>query len=202
MDAHELIHRYLMGEATADEVAELDRLLASDPALRRKLIFEAGTDAGLREIALERVAAPVSAERKIISPIFRPVAWIAAAAAVVLLATLTWTQLSRPAVIATLVSGEDASWESSLPTAPGSELVAGYLKLNTGIATIQFKSGAKVVLEAPAHLVLETPMRGRLLAGSAVIDVPKSAIGFIIDAPGGYAVDHGTQVRGQRDEFG
>ena len=193
MDAHELIHRYLMGEATAEEVAELNRLLASDPALRRKLIFEAGTDAGLREIALERVAAPVSAERKIISPIFRPVAWLAAAAAVVLLGALGWMQFSRPAVIATLVSGEHAAWESSLPTAPGSALAAGYLKLTSGIATIEFKSGARVVLEAPAHLVLETPMRGRLLAGSAVIDVPKSAIGFIIDAPGGYAVDHGTK---------
>ena len=193
MDAHELILRYLSGEATAAEVAELDRLLAADPALRRKLIFEAGTDAGLREIALERVAQPVSADQKIISPVFRPVAWFAAAAAVLLLAALGWTQFSRPPVIATLVSGENASWESSLPTTPGSALTAGYLKLTSGIATIQFKSGAKVVLEAPAHLVLETPMRGKLLAGSAVIDVPKQAIGFIMDAPGGYAVDHGTQ---------
>ena len=80
-----------------------------------------------------------------------------------------------------------------MPTTPGSALTAGYLKLTSGIATIQFKSGAKVVLEAPAHLVLETPMRGRLLAGSAVIDVPKTAIGFVMEAPGGYAVDLGTQ---------
>ena len=51
-----LIHRYLLGDATEAEVQELDRLLAADPDLRRKLIFEASTDAGLREIALERVS--------------------------------------------------------------------------------------------------------------------------------------------------
>lgn len=193
MDPHQLIQRYLTGQATGPEMAELDRLLANDPALRRKFIVETGIDAGLREVAFERAAQPGSTDRKIISPIFRPIAWIAVAAALMLMGTMGWTRFSRPPVIATLLSGENASWESSLPTTPGSALTPGYLKLNTGIATILFRSGAKVVLEAPAHLVLETPMRGRLIDGSAVIDVPKSAIGFIMAAPGGYAVDHGTQ---------
>jgi len=193
MNANELIYRYLSGEASEIELQELNRLLAEDASLRRKLIAEANTDAGLREIGLERFSQTASTKQKLISPVFRPVAWSAVAAAVVLLATLIWTQVSRPRVIATLVSGENAAWESPLPTAPGSALTAGYLKLTSGIATIQFVSGVRVILEAPAHLVLETPMRGRLLAGSAVIDVPKQAIGFIMEAPGGYAVDHGTQ---------
>jgi ferric-dicitrate binding protein FerR (iron transport regulator) len=193
MNPHQLIQRYLTGEATDAEIAELDRLLAGDPALRKKLIFEAGTDAGLREIALERAAQGTPAETKTISPLFRPAAWLAAAAAVVLLGALGWTQLSRPRVIATLVSGENAAWESSLPTAPGSALTAGYLKLTSGIATIRFRSGAQMILEAPSHVVLKTAMRGQLLAGSAVFDVPPSAHGFVMEAPGGYAVDHGTQ---------
>lgn len=193
MNPNELIQRYLTGEATGAEIQELDRLLASDKALRRKLIIEAGTDAGLRQIALERVAQPVVSAPKKVARFYQPVAWFAAAAAVALMGVLSWAEISRPRVVATLLSGENASWESSLPTTPGSQLTPGYLKLTSGIATIRFKSGAEVILEAPAHLVLETPMRGRLLAGSAVIDVPESAIGFVMEAPGGYAVDYGTQ---------
>ena len=191
MNPQTLIHRYLIGEATADEVAELEQLLADDPKLRRQFIDEAGTDAALREIALERAAEPAAA--KVVAPRFRFVPWITAAAAIVLASVLGWSQFSKPDVIATLVSGEDAAWESPLPTTPGSELTAGYLKLTSGIATIRFRSGAEVMLEAPAHLVLETPMSGKLLAGSAVIDVPEPAIGFRIGTPDGYAIDHGTQ---------
>jgi hypothetical protein len=58
MNPNELIQHYLHGEATDAEVAELDRLLASDRALRRKLIVETGIDAGLCEIARERASQP------------------------------------------------------------------------------------------------------------------------------------------------
>lgn len=206
MNSNDLIHRYLSGEATGAEIEELDQRLAKDPGLRRKLIVEAGTDAGLREIALERAAQPDESRATNIRP-FNPLTWIAAAAAIALVATFAWSHFSKPPVIATLVSGENAAWESPLPTTPGSKLTAGFLKLTSGIATIEFTSGATVVLEAPAHLVLETPMRGKLLTGSAVIDVPESAIGFVMEAPGGYAVDYGTQFsvsvndNGQASEF-
>lgn len=193
MKPNELIYRYLAGEASREESEELDRLLAQDADLRRRWLVEARTDSGLREIAMERSSAPpVPAPRP--APRWnRTVAWAAAAAAVALLANGMWTEWSRPQIVATLVSAENASWESSLPTAPGSDLTAGYLKLNSGLATIEFHSGAKVVLEAPSHLVLESPMRGQLLAGSAVIDVPESAIGFVMGTADGYAVDFGTQ---------
>ena len=58
MNPNELIQRYLHGEATDADVAELERLLASDPALRRKLIVETGIDSGLCEIARERASQP------------------------------------------------------------------------------------------------------------------------------------------------
>ncbi len=202
MESDQLIHRYLIGEASGEEVATLDRLLSADPALRRKLIFEAGTDARLREIAFERVSEEGAgdAEGKGIAVFPQVVSFFAIAAAVTLLGVFTWGWFSKPEVVATLVSSEEASWESSLPTAPGSELTAGYLNLTSGMATIRFRSGAEVVLEAPANLILLTPMRGKLLAGSAVIDVPDEAIGFIMDTPDGYAVDHGTRFAVSVDE--
>ena len=95
--------------------------------------------------------------------------------------------------VATLTSSEDAAWESSLPTAVGSKLVPGTLRLKSGIALIRFDSGAMVTLEAPALLELLNPMRGKLLAGKATIDVPDRAIGFVMETPGSYAIDHGTQ---------
>ncbi|YCM43037.1 FecR domain-containing protein [Verrucomicrobiaceae bacterium 227] len=202
MNPHELIHRYLTGEATGAEVEELDRLLASDPALRQRLITEAGIDSNLREVALERMADPAPTEGKIITSPFRPLTWIAAAAAIALVSIFALSKFSQPPIIATLISGENASWESPLPTTPGSELTAGFLKLTSGIATIEFRSGARVILEAPAHLILETPMKGKLLSGSAMIDVPEAAIGFVMEAPGGYAVDYGTQFSVSVDSAG
>ena len=205
MKAESLIHRYLIGEATSEEVAELDSLLAKDPELRRKFVFEAGNDTALREIALERAADADSADRKVISPVFRPMAWIAAAAAVVLLAALTWTQLSQPRVVAELVTSEDAAWESSLPTAPGSNLTPGHMKLTSGIATIRFRSGAEMMLEAPAELSIKSPMLAKLDSGAAVMNVPESAIGFVLETPDGRVVDHGTSfavnVGGQESKF-
>jgi hypothetical protein len=116
-----------------------------------------------------------------------------AAAAAIAMGCFLWLQSSQPDTVATLVSNENTAWESSLPTTPGSKLAPGTLELKAGVATIQFHSGAEVILEAPAKLELLTPMRGRLFAGAAVIDVPEPAIGFIMETPGGYAVDHGTQ---------
>ena len=49
MNAIESIQRYLLGEATEVEVAELERRLVEDAALRRLFVMEAGMDAGLRK---------------------------------------------------------------------------------------------------------------------------------------------------------
>ena len=196
----QLIQRYLIGEADAAEVARLDALLAGDAELRKRFIAEAGTDAGLREIALERVAGGGSPAGNIVAPVFRSVAWVSAAAAVVMLGLLIWTQASQPRVIASIASAENAAWESSLPTEPGSDLTRGYLTLTSGIATIRFRSGAEITLEAPAKLVLETPMRGQLMSGAAVVDVPDSAIGFTLVTPDGYAIDYGTRFSVNVDE--
>ena len=47
MDAKSLIHRYLLGDITEDEVNQLDRLLADDSQLRREFVLAAATDASL-----------------------------------------------------------------------------------------------------------------------------------------------------------
>lgn len=118
---------------------------------------------------------------------------VAVAATVALIAVSVSAFQFWPKHVATLVSSEDATWESPLPTVPGSRLEPDYLRLKTGVATIRFDSGSEVVLEAPAHIVLKTAMRGRLVEGSDVITVSESAIGFVMESPDTFAVDHGNQ---------
>ena len=195
MNPETLIHRYLLGEASEAEIRQLDQLLAQDAGLRRQLILEAGMDAGLREIALERISESSPAAIKVLPTAFRPQtwSWAAAAVAVLLLTLFIAPRLTRKATVATLLSSENAAWESALPTTPGSALLPGVLELKSGIATIRFHSGADVILEAPARLELKSPMRGKLFAGAAVLEVPEPAIGFVMETPAGYAIDHGTQ---------
>lgn len=125
------------------------------------------------------------------SPLF--VFAMASVAATVLLLISLAPRVFGPSPIATLVSSEDAAWESELPTTPGSTLVPGKMFLKSGVATIRFDSGAELVLGAPTQLELINTMRAKISAGAAVVEVPEPAIGFVIETPDGYAVDYGTR---------
>lgn len=183
----ELIEKRLNETISSEEFAELESTLLKDPEARRLFLDLNYQHAGLQMLEESLV------QEQLRTPQKRSYLYYAAAVAAVALIAVAIFANSRPDYIATLVSCENAAWESSLPTTPGAQLSPGFLKLKSGVATIKFKSGAEVVLEAPAHLVLETPMKAKLIAGSAVIDVPEPAIGFTMETPDGYAVDHGTQ---------
>lgn len=195
MDSRTLIHRYMLGEATQAEVQELDGLMANDEELRREYIRVASIDTGLREVAFERAADPVlTPTSSVYNSRASTLLWIGVLGSIAaLLVFAVVSVIDRPNPVATLASGENAAWESSLPTTPGSKLSPGVMKLISGIATIRFDSGAEVVLEAPAQLMLISRMRGRLTEGAAVVSVPEPAVGFVLETPGGYVVDHGTR---------
>jgi ferric-dicitrate binding protein FerR (iron transport regulator) len=204
MNTQSLIHRYLLGETTHAETEELNRLLSEDADVRQEFLLAATMDAGLRDLAIQRAATAdgtTSHDEPVSSTSTAPsrtnhVAWWTFAltlAASALLAFFVWPHDANVTSIATLLTSENASWESSLPTTVGSSLPPGKLSLLSGIATIRFDSGADVMLEAPSQLQLLTPMRGRLLTGAAVVDVPEPAIGFTLDTPDGFVVDHGTK---------
>lgn len=126
----------------------------------------------------------------------RRLGWIAAAAAIALLAALMPRGGGDPQSksIATLQSSHSARWGSSdLPTRKGSRLGTGTLQLEEGLAVIQFDSGAEVSLEAPAELEIIDAMNCRISYGTVVAQVPESAIGFRIGTPSAMVIDHGTR---------
>ncbi len=196
MEHESLIQKYLLGQVSDEELLQLEQLLRDDPELRQHFVVSSTVDMGLRELAFEQAVESIEppSRRSRMSPIgFAAAGFALAVVASILVVAFVLPDSSQPKPIAVLLSAENAAWESSLPTTPGSELTSGLLSLKSGVATIRFRSGAEVVMEAPASLELVTTMRGKLLAGAAVIDVPDSAIGFVIETPDGYAIDYGTR---------
>ncbi|MEI6713338.1 MAG: iron dicitrate transport regulator FecR [Verrucomicrobiota bacterium] len=208
----ELFTQLLEGTLSDDEKVELNALLKSDDAARQHyrahmrlhaqlhLAYTAGgMPSGMPPLKGAQQNQTEATSQRILP--FRTMLRLAAAA-LVLLGIGALFQSRESGFVATLLSSEDAAWESALPTAPHSKLKPGHLELKSGLATIQFNSGATVTIEAPARLELLTPMRGRMSVGSAVIDVPKAAIGFIMEAPNSYVVDHGTRFAMSVDKSG
>jgi Concanavalin A-like lectin/glucanases superfamily/FecR protein len=96
--------------------------------------------------------------------------------------------------VAVLLRTHKAVWEESgLPTRPGAALSPGTLVLKSGLAQIEFYSGATVVLEGPAELRLESRTEAYCLRGKLRATVPPSAHGFTIRSPAMDFVDRGTE---------
>tara|TARA_R110000850_G_scaffold102678_15_gene212191 strand:- start:2884 stop:4296 length:1413 start_codon:yes stop_codon:yes gene_type:complete len=119
---------------------------------------------------------------------------LAAAAVISLLALVLIKPDPAPPSFATMTHTEAAHWESGdLPTADGSRIGSGYLKLAKGLATLSFDSGAEVILEGPAELELVNAMNCILRGGTAVVEIAESAKGFRIETPRANVIDHGTR---------
>lgn len=120
----------------------------------------------------------------------------AVAAGLVALLSLALIFERKPADItfATMAHTSAAFWESGdLPTADGSRLGTGTLRLADGLATLHFDSGAEVTIEAPATLTLIDAMNCQLTRGTVVSDIPESALGFRVVTPSADVVDYGTR---------
>jgi hypothetical protein len=194
----ELAHGYIEGRLSADQNAELEALLEGGREARRVYLdflhdhaslhwdrVGSGGDSGVEEF-------PEFRARRL------PTLWqgLAAAALVSLLALVATTRPSAPrdASFAEMKRTESARWGSvTLPTAEGSRLGPGRLELLRGLATLSFDSGAELILEAPAAIVLVDGMHCVLEGGTAVAEVGETAKGFAITTPGAKVIDHGTR---------
>jgi hypothetical protein len=127
--------------------------------------------------------------------------WPLQIAAALALGFVLWWFTPKP--LATLVETNGARWDnSSLPTAPGSSLRAGRLRLADGVARIVFRSGAEVSLEGPAELELTGTNACFLHAGALTAHVPEQARGFLVGTANARLIDHGTDFGISTDAAG
>jgi ferric-dicitrate binding protein FerR (iron transport regulator) len=187
MNPNELIQHYLHGEATDVEVADLDRLLASDRDLRRKLIVETGIDAGLCEIARERASQPsVVAPRRSVWLSWRP---LAAAAAIVVIGLLVFEWSRRGVEVEVVETSEGISGDWAV----GHKARLNHVALVRGSVQIRLSSGVLLDVSAPIEMNLIDAMHVQVLSGRVTADVGENGKGFVIETPQTRVVDLGTR---------
>jgi hypothetical protein len=129
---------------------------------------------------------------------------VAGLAAAVLAAVLLWPRpagvTTGPAAeatdnsVAVLLRAPGAVWgETDVSTRVGAPLRAGWLRLKSGHAHIEFYSGATVILEGPAELQLVSRSEAFCSRGKLRASVPQQAQGFTITTPTLDLVDRGTE---------
>jgi Concanavalin A-like lectin/glucanases superfamily/FecR protein len=106
--------------------------------------------------------------------------------------------------VAVLTRVVDAEWgPTELPTAVGSALPTGRLRLNSGLIQLEFYGGAIVVLEGPADLDLIAADRVFCRRGKLRARMPlKKSTRFTIGTPDTDVVDLGTEFGVLVDEKG
>ena len=95
--------------------------------------------------------------------------------------------------VAILARTADAVWESGAKEMScGTPLLPGWLRLKSGLASVQFFCGAHLVLEGPAELQIVSSNRAFCRSGRLSVQVPVQARGFRVSTPDVTVVDLGT----------
>ena len=183
-----LIHRYLDGTISADELASLNAQLLTEANARRAFAEIANLDSALAAAAVGWVperAEPVPAR---IAPFPVAARWLAAAACVALLAGGSWWWQATQRVFATVLKGAGVE-----ELADGTALRGEAHAIKAGTLELRTARGARLVIEAPAEFRFESAQRLRMKRGRLAAEVPPAAKGFTVITPSGEAVDLGTR---------
>lgn len=210
----EITSRVLDGLASPDEAKELNDLLRGDPEacecylefaevhalLHRESESSSVETSTLLPFSVSTASLPPRRSRRLA---LRHWSLLGAAAATALTVHgwLYWKQsrlddtepLHRPgvAVLSRVVNPEWAEGGSS--PSVNEAVPAGRFSLRSGLAQIEFFSGAAVIVEGPAELDLESAWRIVCHSGRLRAFVPEPAQGFTIVTPDYEAVDLGTE---------
>lgn len=197
----------LDGTLTEAEKQRLESLVIGQPEARRAYVeymqlHTALSEVRLKEMTLTEIVnmASLPEEDNILSFPSKPgfhVGWLAAAASIGILVAGWglghWQGASTDQPLAILVDAKGTRWDSgTLPTEVGASLSQGRIRLAAGLATIEFRKGARLTLEGPADLELITADKCFLHSGALVAHVPPPAVGFVVETAHARLVDHGT----------
>lgn len=207
LELNELCGAQVDGTLTEGQRVRLAEMLRASEAARRQYVRAMAQSASLHGYAAEVHAGAPDRPRPVVRA-HRLVGWalgsLAAAAAVV--TALWWSRPSRPAeeragggraapFVARVTAEKDAAWSrASGGLAPGTPLQRGQrLELSSGVAEITFDSGARVVIEGAASLVVNSAWDATLRRGTLKASVPPEAVGFRISNPAVEVMDLGTE---------
>ena len=104
--------------------------------------------------------------------------------------------------VAWLVNAQDCRWAGQTRSRAGTCKPGKVLRLERGLAEIEFDRGARVILQGPAGLELVSATSVELLTGTLTARVPAQARGFTVLTPRGKVVDLGTEFGLSVDEGG
>lgn len=212
-EVRDLADRHCAGLLSDEETARLNELLRDNPLAQRAFLETTSVYARLQwEFGGTRAKEPQPAHLSFLAeqppvpaPHVRAQAtaagrwWkgILAASLVAACAILGLVAAMRnwPApVIAILQNSVDARWHDDFSPADD-VLSAGRLRLDEGLAEIEFGRGAVAVLKAPVDIELVTVDQVVLHSGQVLVRVPRDgrAAGFRVDTPSSRLVDLGTE---------
>ncbi|MEN3942756.1 LamG-like jellyroll fold domain-containing protein [Prosthecobacter sp. SYSU 5D2] len=189
MNLDELANRYLDGQASAEEVLQLDHLLRTQAASRRHFADLANLDSALAEQAAgwepQPLSKPAPAKPLRTAP---SRLCLAAAATIAVLITSAWWWQSSTHIYATVARGIGLT---EFPQ--GMEIYRKHYSIQSGTVEFITARGARVVIEAPASFQFASAQLLHLKQGRLAADVPPAAKGFTVITPTGKAVDLGTK---------
>ncbi len=227
-----LISKLHDGIANDEELRRIEDILSGDPDACEfyldytELCVQMDLELGARTpLEISNNATPIQisqstsqfykgqSTKQILSPSWKPLPWIAAAAVVLLFAgSLSFLINKRVSItpseakavesetithdgLAILMESVGANFVDNgmQPTKTNGILYPGEIILESGITAIEFYSGARVILEGPAILELTSENSAILREGRIRAQVPPQACGFSVSTPQIEVIDLGTE---------
>ena len=208
-DPGALIHGYLDGQLSDEQVRELDGWIKEDPRHAREfaswaLLHDRLHDQHRSRAVLEGSQLGPSRSRPMER---RPLRWGLAAAGLigVGLAILgaRAARRERDVEVAALVESRDVVWgEGQSPIAVGTRLGPRTIRCASGTFKLVFDDGVRVALEGPADLRILSGKRILASRGRITAHVDGRAKGFAIETPNTLVVDQGTEFGVEIDALG
>jgi len=199
-----LLHRYLDGAITPEELGQLEELLRNSADARATLRSLATIDAKFQQLVADDAVGsptkrePVSGITKRAIPLWLT---LSALAASLIFGAFGWFRTSEPQAawikrgIARVirVEGQSSVGKDGI-VASGTELYSGdVLVMPKGLIELAFReTGVHVIATGPLKLTLDSDQRVSLLEGQIKLVVPPQGVGFVVNTAQRKFVDLGT----------
>lgn len=122
------------------------------------------------------------------------VAAIVSVSAVILLALIRLDQNPPATGYASLMQAHQAVWVGGRRLVSGDRVKSGQYSLVSGAVLLEFDTGARLLIQAPAVFSADSEKQATLSSGVASLTVPPAATGFQLDTPIGQIIDLGTRI--------